>query len=56
MPVEPRIDLSVITATWHRPQLLALCLAQFSQQSIGNLRCEHIVVSDGSDDRARLTA
>ncbi|HEY3968477.1 MAG TPA: glycosyltransferase [Planctomycetaceae bacterium] len=47
------IDLSVITATWRRPQLLSLCLRQFQTQSLGHLRCEQIVVSDGPDDRAR---
>jgi glycosyltransferase involved in cell wall biosynthesis len=50
------IDLSVITATWVRPQLLGLCLYQFAEQSIGDLRCEQIVVSDGPDDRARRIA
>ena len=48
------IDLSVITATWRRPQLLSLCLRPIRQtQSLGNLRrCEQIVVSDGPDERA----
>jgi hypothetical protein len=46
------IDLSVIIATWVRPQLLGLCLYQFAEQSIGDLRCEQIVVSDRPDDRA----
>jgi GT2 family glycosyltransferase len=56
MTDDPHVDLTVITATWHRPQLLVLCLAQFAQQSVGNLRCEHVVVSDGRDDRARRFA
>ena len=50
------MDLTVITATWQRPQLLALCLAQFRQQEPGPLRCEHLVISDGPDPRARATA
>lgn len=50
------MDLSVITATWNRPQLLALCLSQFRRQNIGHLTCEHIVISDGPDSRARATA
>jgi glycosyltransferase involved in cell wall biosynthesis len=50
------IELSVVTATWARPQLLALCMYQFGQQSVGTLQCEHIVVSDGADDRARRLA
>lgn len=48
--------ISVITATWQRPQLLALCLAQYQQQSLGTLVCEHIVVSDGGDERAKAMA
>ncbi|MEX1230657.1 MAG: glycosyltransferase [Planctomycetaceae bacterium] len=50
------IDITAITATWQRPQLLALCLWQFRQQELGGLRCEHLVISDGPDARARATA
>ncbi len=46
-------DLSVITATHQRPKHLALCLHQIQQQSVGNLRIESIVVSDGPDPQAR---
>jgi len=49
-------DLTVITATCQRPAQLANCLAQFRQQSVGNLRCEHLVVSDGIDPQARWLA
>ncbi len=49
-------DLSVITATWRRANLLGLCLEQFAQQSLGSLRVEHIVVSDGPDRKARALA
>ena len=45
--------LTVITATHQRPAQLAACLAQFRQQSVGSLRCEHLVVSDGIDPHAR---
>lgn len=51
-----QIDLSVITATWKRPKLLAMCLEQFRRQKKGNLRCEHIVVSDGPDEKNRAVA
>lgn len=47
------LDLTVITATCQRPAQLANCLAQFRQQSVGSLRCEHLVVSDGVDPQAR---
>ncbi len=50
------VDLSVITATYKRPKHLAMCLAQFRQQSVGNLRVEQIVVSDGPDPQARFLA
>lgn len=50
------IDISVITATWQRPQLLALCLRQFQLQELGELTAEQIVVSDGLDLRAAATA
>jgi glycosyltransferase involved in cell wall biosynthesis len=46
-------DLTVITATRQRPAQLANCLAQFRQQSVGDLRCEHLVISDGIDPQAR---
>jgi glycosyltransferase involved in cell wall biosynthesis len=47
-------DLTVITPTCLRPAQLALCLTQFRQQSVGQLRCEHLVVSDGVDPQARF--
>ena len=50
---KPAFDLSVITATCRRPALLANCLSQFQQQSVGILRCQHLVVSDGIDPQAR---
>ena len=50
---QPVYDLTVITATRQRPAQLATCLAQFQQQSIGTLRCQHLVVSDGTDPQAR---
>lgn len=53
-PAPQVLDLSVITATCQRPKHLALCLAQFRQQSVGSLRVEHLVVSDGPDPYARL--
>ena len=46
-------DLTVITATCRRPAQLANCLFQFRQQSVGTLRCQHLVVSDGLDPQAR---
>ena len=46
-------DLTVITPTHRRPAQLANCLSQFQQQSVGHLRCEHLVVSDGIDPHAR---
>ncbi len=49
-------DLTVITATWRRPKMLALCLAQFRQQCITGVRVEHLVVSDGVDARAEAQA
>jgi len=54
MPAPP--DLSVITATCRRPKHLALCIAQFRQQSLGNLRVEQVIVSDGPDPFARHLA
>ena len=47
------LDITVITATYQRPAQLALCLSQFRQQSVGNLSCEQLVVSDGVDPHAR---
>lgn len=47
------IDLTVITATCRRHAQLASCLSQFRNQSLGDLRCEHLVVSDGIDPEAR---
>lgn len=44
-----QIQLSIITATWQRPKSLAGLLASVSRQSLGNLKIEHIVVSDGPD-------
>jgi len=49
-------DLTVITATCRRPVQLASCLAQFQKQSLGELRCEHLIVSDGVDPEARWLA
>ncbi len=49
-------DLTVITATCRRPAQLASCLAQFRSQSLGGLRCEHLVVSDGIDPESRWLA
>lgn len=46
------LDITVITATHQRPAQLALCLSQFRQQSVGNLSCEHLIVSDGVDRHA----
>lgn len=50
------MDMSVITATRDRPQQLACCVRQFLSQSVSNLKCEHIVVSDGPDPRAAAIA
>lgn len=50
------LDLTIITATYRRPKHLALCLAQFRRQSVGNLRVEHLIVSDGPDPFARSLA
>lgn len=44
-----KIDLTVITNTWQRPKHLACLLRQLRTQSLGNLRIEHLVVSDGPD-------
>ncbi len=43
------IQLSVITNTWQRPKHLANLLQQLSQQSLGCLSIEHLVISDGPD-------
>lgn len=43
------IDISVITPTWQRPQLLAHCLSQSREQEAEGLEWEHRVVSDGPD-------
>lgn len=51
---ESSYELTVITATCRRPAQLANCLAQFRQQSVGNLRCQHLVISDGIDPHARV--
>lgn len=45
-------DLSLITATWRRPKLLAHCLQAVAGQQLGGLKLEHIVVSDGPDRTA----
>jgi len=45
-------DLSIITPTWRRPKLLAHCLQAVAGQSLGGLKLEHIVVSDGPDPTA----
>lgn len=50
------VDLTVITATCDRPSALANCLRSFQNQSLGGLRCEHIVVSDVVDLHARELA
>ena len=47
-------DMTVITATHQRPAQLVNCLSQFQGQSVGSLRCEHLVVSDGIDRQARF--
>ncbi len=46
----------MITATCQRPEFLSHCLHQFQQQSLGGLKCEHIVVSDGPDANAKSLA
>ncbi|MEZ6066059.1 MAG: glycosyltransferase family A protein [Planctomycetaceae bacterium] len=51
--MDTHCDISVITATRQRPKHLEACLHHFRQQSLGGLRAEHIVVSDGPDDYAR---
>lgn len=48
------MQLSVITATCQRPALLGHALQQFRLQSLGDMKCEHIVVSDGPDPMARF--
>jgi hypothetical protein len=48
-----KIDLTVITATCRRPAQMASCLSQFRSQSLGDLRCEHLVVSNAVDPQAR---
>lgn len=45
-----------MTATFRRPALLAHCLRQFAQQSLGGVVCEQIVVSDGPDPIAQHQA
>lgn len=50
------MDLSVITATSQRSRFLPHCFRQFELQSFGGLNCEHIVVSDGQDMRAKYLA
>ncbi len=49
-------DLTIITATWKRPKLLALCLEQVLAQEVGSMRFEHIVVSDGPSHEAKAIA
>ena len=48
------MDLTVITATCQRPQLLAHCLREYQRQSLGELKCEHLVVSDGPNPVAKF--
>lgn len=50
------MNLSVITATHQRPEFLSHCLEQFRRQSLGGLKVEHIVVSDGPDEHAKYLA
>ena len=50
------MQLTVITATWQRPQQLATCLQQVQSQSTADLEWEHLVVSDGVDPIARRQA
>jgi glycosyltransferase involved in cell wall biosynthesis len=45
----PRPRLSVVVATYDRPELLAGCLEAFSRQSVGTDEFEVVVVDDGSD-------
>jgi glycosyltransferase involved in cell wall biosynthesis len=50
------LDLTVITPTWKRPKFLKLCCEQMAAQSIDGVSCEHIIVSDGPDERAERIA
>ena len=48
-----QIQLSIITATWKRPQFLMHLLNQVHLQSTEGLTWEHLVVSDGIDPIAK---
>jgi glycosyltransferase involved in cell wall biosynthesis len=48
----PRI--SVLIATYNRPDLLSECLESFADQTLPTTDYEVVVVDDGSDDRAAL--
>lgn len=50
------MDLSIITATKQNSRFLPHSLRQFHTQDLGTLKCEHIVISDGPDSRAKLLA
>jgi glycosyltransferase involved in cell wall biosynthesis len=50
------VDLTVITATWQRPERLVKTIAAVAAQEAGPLRVEHLVVSDGADPNARAIA
>lgn len=44
---EYSVDLSIITPTWNRANLLTLCVESRRRQILGGLQVEHIVVFDG---------
>lgn len=46
---QPKFDLSVIVAS-NRPKWLANCLYQLSEQDVGDLTTEIVVVAEGSAD------
>lgn len=52
--LRPLAGLSIITATYKRPALLANCLAAVQRQVCGTLEIEHIVAVDGTDDPASV--
>jgi glycosyltransferase involved in cell wall biosynthesis len=56
--VEPRVEprISVLIATFNRPDLLAECLESFADQTLARDQYELVVVDDGSDDAGALDA
>ena len=55
MTTTPKFSLSIITPTWRRRRFLLITLRNLCEQrSRLGLLCEHLVISDGHDDFARL--